>query len=92
MRQNWLAHVRPTSTERETRTSISLLQFDEASLEVSKEIDNDQRFDQELFTEFTEMLKITLVVENDTTVHDVHTYTVAFSLLFLSSDTEAHSA
>ena len=31
--------------------SISGLQSDEASLEVSKQIDNDQWFDQELFTE-----------------------------------------
>ena len=39
------------------------------------------------------LLKFTYVVDNDTTVHDVHTYTVAFSpsVLSLPADTDAHS-
>ena len=54
-RQHRLAHIRPTwrtlYSERETSKSLSHFQLDEASLEVSKQIDHDQRFDQELFKE-----------------------------------------
>ena len=54
-RQNWLAHIRPTwrtsNSERETNKSLSHFKFDEANLQVSPQIDDDQRFDQEVFTE-----------------------------------------
>ena len=33
----------------------------------------------DLVVKFSKTLKFTLVVDNDTTVHDVHTYTVVFS-------------
>ena len=52
------AHMRPTwrtsTTARERRTIVSHLQFDETSLEVSKQIDDDRWFDQQLFTENAE--------------------------------------
>ena len=38
-------------TLNEKHASLFHIQFDETSLEVSKQIDGDQRFDQELFTE-----------------------------------------
>ena len=51
--QSWLAHIKPTwrslFTGRETNTCISHFQFDEASLEASKQINDDQRYDQQLF-------------------------------------------
>ena len=56
-------------------------QFDEASVDVSKHIDEDQRSDQELFTENTEKVGYCLVSHRDSEIFMLYT-TVTWNDIF----------